>query len=218
MKGLIEFLNHAGRFAFRGTKNGKKIGFGDALAEDAFNKVMNRDKYGRIRHAEPYCTVSPKNKYIALIFCIFFGVVGLHKFYVDKPYIGLLYFITLGFCGVAPIIDIVLILTNHFKDSEGLPLVEPGVYESQVNTHRANEAWNQGYQNYERDYSVEYSCDRCKITFNPLKYNGYVVTCPNCGDRKVRKINAAPPIKCELCGNVLRPDAKFCPKCGMYRE
>lgn len=49
----------------------------------------------------------PKNKWIALLLCIF-TVCG-HKFYEGKPGMGILYFFTLGLFGIGWIIDIITI-------------------------------------------------------------------------------------------------------------
>lgn len=66
--------------------------------------------------------VSSKNKFVALILCIFFGYFGLHKFYVGKKSIGLLYLFTMGIFGFCWLIDIALIATGNFKDKYGLKL------------------------------------------------------------------------------------------------
>ena len=66
--------------------------------------------------------VSPKNKLVALILCIFLGGFGIHKFYVGKVGMGIVYFLTLGLFGIGWVIDIILILCGAFKDSNNLPL------------------------------------------------------------------------------------------------
>lgn len=65
---------------------------------------------------------SPKSKIVALILCIFFGGLGIHKFYVGKIGMGILYFFTAGLFGIGWIIDIIIIATGHFKDKNGLLL------------------------------------------------------------------------------------------------
>lgn len=66
--------------------------------------------------------VSNKNKFVTLILCVFFGYFGLHKFYVGKKSIGLLYLFTMGIFGFGWLIDIALIATGNFKDKYGLKL------------------------------------------------------------------------------------------------
>lgn len=48
-----------------------------------------------------------KNKIVALILCIFFGLFGVHKFYEGKTGMGILYLFTMGLFGIGWIIDII---------------------------------------------------------------------------------------------------------------
>lgn len=48
-----------------------------------------------------------RSKWIALILCVFFGWLGVHRFYEGKVITGLLYLCTLGFFGIGWIVDIV---------------------------------------------------------------------------------------------------------------
>lgn len=66
--------------------------------------------------------ISKKDKTAALVLCIFFGIFGVHKFYVGKIGMGITYFLTMGLFGFGWIIDIILIATGSFKDEFGLPL------------------------------------------------------------------------------------------------
>lgn len=53
---------------------------------------------------------APKNKWIALFYCILFGFFGVHKFYEGKIIIGLLYIFTFGLFGIGVLVDIFSIL------------------------------------------------------------------------------------------------------------
>ena len=66
--------------------------------------------------------VSKKNKMVALLLCIFLGVLGVHRFYVGKIGTGLLYLFTGGLFGIGWIIDIILIAVGSFKDQFDLQL------------------------------------------------------------------------------------------------
>jgi hypothetical protein len=65
---------------------------------------------------------TPKSKTIALILCICLGYLGGHQFYVGKKGTGILYFFTLGLCGIGWLVDIYRITTGSFKDVYGLEL------------------------------------------------------------------------------------------------
>jgi len=51
-----------------------------------------------------------KNKWIALLLCIFLGVIGAHKFYEEKYGMGILYLFTCGLFGVGWVLDIIALL------------------------------------------------------------------------------------------------------------
>lgn len=54
----------------------------------------------------------PKNKWVALVLCIFLGFFGGHKFYEGKVGMGILYFFTGGLFLIGVIIDFIGILTK----------------------------------------------------------------------------------------------------------
>ena len=65
--------------------------------------------------------VSDKTRTLSLVLCIvgFFGLGGLHRFYVGKVWTGLLYLATGGLFGIGTIIDLIKISTNSFTDALG---------------------------------------------------------------------------------------------------
>lgn len=71
---------------------------------------------------EATSTVSKKSKSVALLLCIFLGILGAHRFYVGKVGSGFLYLVTGGLCGFGWIIDFFMIIFGTFKDQFGLPL------------------------------------------------------------------------------------------------
>lgn len=66
--------------------------------------------------------ISSKSRMVSLLLCIFFGVLGIHRFYVGKVGTGILYLITLGFGGFGALIDLILIVVGSFRDKSGLQI------------------------------------------------------------------------------------------------
>jgi TM2 domain-containing membrane protein YozV len=64
---------------------------------------------------------SEKSATVALLL-ILFVPIGAHRFYVGKVGTGLLYLFTLGGVGIWALIDLILVITGAFKDSEGAVL------------------------------------------------------------------------------------------------
>ena len=53
-----------------------------------------------------------RNKWVALLLCLFLGYFGAHKFYENKIGMGILYLCTGGLCGIGAIVDIFIILSK----------------------------------------------------------------------------------------------------------
>lgn len=51
-----------------------------------------------------------KNKWIAILLCIFLGCFGAHKFYEGKNGMGILYLFTMGILWIGVIIDFIVLL------------------------------------------------------------------------------------------------------------
>lgn len=56
-----------------------------------------------------------KNRTLTLLLCIFFGWLGIHRFYTGKTGTGFLMMISAGGLGILVLIDLILILTGAFK-------------------------------------------------------------------------------------------------------
>ncbi|MFD1992351.1 MULTISPECIES: TM2 domain-containing protein [Paenibacillus] len=65
---------------------------------------------------------SRKSNLVSLLLCIFFGYLGIHRFYVGKVGTGLLMLFTAGLGGVWVIVDIIIIILGKFRDKEGYEL------------------------------------------------------------------------------------------------
>ena len=56
--------------------------------------------------------VKEKNKWVAILLCIFLGYVGGHKFYEGKIGLGILYLFTGGLFFIGVIVDLIVLLTK----------------------------------------------------------------------------------------------------------
>lgn len=81
-------------------------------------ETSGQTNMGMVLNNIPEERKSSKDKVVALLLCIFFGFFGVHRFYVGKIGSGIAYLVTGGAAGIGWIIDIVLICTNRFKDSD----------------------------------------------------------------------------------------------------
>lgn len=79
---------------------------------------------------------SKKNKTIALLLCIFFGYLGVHRLYVGKTKSCVLYLFTLGLFGIGWIYDIFDIANNFFTDSCGAVLTSKNANQNIENDNK----------------------------------------------------------------------------------
>lgn len=68
--------------------------------------------------------ISPYRRWLAFLLCFFVGVLGVHRFYVNKIGTGILFLLTGGLFGIGWLVDIIMIACGSFTDEEGLPLKE----------------------------------------------------------------------------------------------
>ena len=87
---------------------------GEAMPEDSFyclncgNTFPEQDiEFETIKRKINMQTGTWRSKWVALILCVLFGWLGVHRFYEGKVITGLLYLCTLGFFGLGWIVDIV---------------------------------------------------------------------------------------------------------------
>jgi TM2 domain-containing membrane protein YozV len=68
--------------------------------------------------------IKEKNLVVALILSIFFGSLGIDRFYIGKYGTGILKLLTFGGLGIWSLIDIILIATGTMRDKWDRPLVQ----------------------------------------------------------------------------------------------
>jgi TM2 domain-containing membrane protein YozV len=59
------------------------------------------------------------NQLVAMLLCIFVGLLGIHRFYLGHIGIGILQLLTAGGCGIWTLIDLILIITGDLKPKDG---------------------------------------------------------------------------------------------------
>ena len=74
---------------------------------------------------QPYQQMGMQKDWLTkLLLCIFLGILGVHRFYTGHIAIGLIQLFTFGGCGIWWLIDLIMIATGSFTDSNGLPLLK----------------------------------------------------------------------------------------------
>ena len=74
---------------------------------------------------QPYQQISMQKDWLTtLLLCIFLGILGVHRFYTGHIVIGLIQLFTFGGCGIWWLIDLIMIATGSFTDSNGLLLLK----------------------------------------------------------------------------------------------
>lgn len=67
--------------------------------------------------------VSDKSWIATLLLCIFFGLIGGHKFYEGKIGMGIIYLFTAGIFGIGVIVDLIKIILKSETDKYGRQIV-----------------------------------------------------------------------------------------------
>ena len=67
---------------------------------------------------------SDKDWLVTLLFSIFLGWLGIHRFYVGKIGTGILWLLTGGCLGIGALVDIIMIATENFTDENNRLIVQ----------------------------------------------------------------------------------------------
>ena len=68
--------------------------------------------------------MSNKSWIATLLLCLFFGYLGIHRFYTKKIWTGILYLLTGGLFGIGWAVDFIIICVGGYADKQG-KLVKP---------------------------------------------------------------------------------------------
>ena len=66
--------------------------------------------------------VSDKRYVPAVLLCLFLGTLGVHRFYLGRPWTGILMILPLGGFGIWSLIDLVRIIVANMGDAQGREL------------------------------------------------------------------------------------------------
>lgn len=119
--------------------------------------------------------MSNYNKTIALVLCILFGYFGAHHFYVKKNKMGILYLLTVGLCGFGWIIDILLILTDKFKDGNGNYLTSSSKTKD-VSTQSSSSFTNDNKTNDQPELKIPSKIDGLPLAYKYFDVNVCVIS------------------------------------------
>lgn len=89
------------------------------IIQDNFTEKSYGAESASVTYAEQVNERSPRSRASAGLLCFFFGILGVHRFYVGKTGTGLLWLFTGGLFGIGSFIDFFIIIFGGFKDSDG---------------------------------------------------------------------------------------------------
>lgn len=128
-----------------------------------------------------------KSKTIAIILCLFLGIFGVHKFYLNKIKMGILYFI-LAFCAISIILAIIdLIILIFISNEEFDKLYNSDYIDDELVTENAYLSSTDIEEEMEEDIDEKISTLDSK--------------CKNCGANISKE--AIRTGVCEYCGSIL---------------
>jgi hypothetical protein len=87
----------------------------ETIRFNANNQLDNSVKAKQSRSSEG----GGKSQVVALVLCIFLGLLGIHRFYLGYTGMGLLYLFTLGLFGIGWIIDLILLIIPNGLTPKG---------------------------------------------------------------------------------------------------
>ena len=87
----------------------------NVIAENAVTETeKNNDEM-----SSPAAAASGKSQLVALLLCLFVGVLGIHRFYLGYTWQGVVQLLTLGGFGIWALIDLIRIITGDLQPKGG---------------------------------------------------------------------------------------------------
>ena len=69
--------------------------------------------------SSPAAAASGKSQLVALLLCLFVGIIGIHRFYLGYIWQGVVQILTLGGFGIWALIDLIRIITGDLQPKDG---------------------------------------------------------------------------------------------------
>ena len=89
---------------------------GDCAAKAPFSSQTSQ--------SVPVSQYSDRDWLVTLLFSIFLGYLGIHRFYAGKIGTGILWLLTGGCLGIGALVDIIMIATENFSDDQNRLIVQ----------------------------------------------------------------------------------------------
>ena len=87
---------------------------------ETVKKILNGEEVEDYVAPEIPVGEEPKKDWLTtLLLCIFFGGLGVHRYYVGKIGTGILYTLTAGLFGIGFLVDLIKIICGKFTDKSG---------------------------------------------------------------------------------------------------
>lgn len=107
----IQPTSHSEKLSFVGEKNSVP----EVVKQSTDKAEKNRSKHKQSAGADS----TSKSQIVAFILVLLVGILGIHRFYLGYPGIGILMLLTLGCFGILALVDLVRILLGDLKPKHG---------------------------------------------------------------------------------------------------
>lgn len=134
--------------------------------------------------------ISNKKMSTALLLCVLAGGLGVHRFYVGKIGTGILWILTLGWFGIGTFVDLIMIASGNFTDSDGYVL--------------------QNYSNAAANYNAH---DNLKTSTPQSTLSTWVCTCGERNPDSTKYCGKCGRPQLSISGNATKSNYWICPEC-----